>query len=271
MEKNMDGNKKQDVEAPILEAKGITKSFGAVKALKNGNFELRAGEIHAIVGGNGAGKSTMVKIMSGVYQPDGGSLKLNGEEIHLSNPKAARNCGIHTVHQTLGLIDHLDVTSNLFLGDEVKRKPPLSWFGFVNHKAMRDYAISELERLNIGVRSVDELVARMSGGQRQAIAVARTILGDAPVIIMDEPTAALGVRESADVIDLMVRCKEAGVGVVVISHDMDEVFKVTDRITVFRLGNTIATVNTADVCETDVVGIITGAIKGNLEQDKILI
>ncbi len=252
---------------PMLEAKGIRKSFGAVHALKNGNFKLYPGEIQAIVGGNGAGKSTMVKILSGVYKPDGGSVYLNGQELHLSGPKDAREHGIHTVHQTLGLINHLDVTSNLFLGSEIYKKGIRGKLGFVDQKAMRKHALSELERLNIGVRSVDELVARMSGGQRQAIAVARTLIGEAPVIILDEPTAALGVRESEDVINLMIRCKEEGAGVVVVSHDMDEVFRAADRITVFRLGNTIATVKKGEVDETDVVGLITGAVRGNMETE----
>lgn len=256
-------------KVPIIEAKNIQKNFGAVRALKNGNFDLLPGEIHAICGGNGAGKSTMVKILSGVYQPDGGTLLMKGRPIHLSSPKSAMETGIHTVHQTLGLIDHLDVTSNLFLGNEIRKKSFLSWFGVLDKKRMREYAISELGRLNIGVRTVDELVAKMSGGQRQAIAVARTLIGKAPVIMLDEPTAALGVRESQDVINLMLKCKEEGIGVVVISHDMDEVFRVADRITIFRLGDTIATVKCKDVSETDVVGMITGAVKGNRETEEM--
>lgn len=257
MDKNQENEARTGV--PLIEAKGINKSFGAVCALKDGNLTIRGGEVHALVGGNGAGKSTMVKILSGVYHPDGGEILFKGKQVNIHSPKEASELGIATVHQTLGLIDHLDVTANLFLGKEIRRPAPWSWFGILNQKAMRKFAVSELERLNIGLPSVDALIARMSGGQRQAIAVARALAGSKPIIIMDEPTAALGVRESADVMRLMELCCREGAGVLLISHNIEEIFSAAHRITVFRLGETVACVNKKDVTPHDIVGLITGA------------
>lgn len=245
---------------PVLEARAVSKHFGGVVALSHGDFQLRPNEVHAIVGDNGAGKSTMLKILAGVHQPDGGQVLIDARLVTIPSPSAAREHGIAAVYQDLALVDHLDVSANLFLGREEFRRAPLSWLGVLNQSSMRRRAVSEVRRLKVGVRSVDQLVGGMSGGQRQAIAVARAVAFGSRVIIMDEPTAALGVRESGAVLDLIREVRSQGLAVIMISHNLPEVFAVADRVTILRLGRTVRTINQSDTDLESIVGLMTGAI-----------
>jgi simple sugar transport system ATP-binding protein len=246
---------------PLLEARSIEKHFGRVVALQDANFSLRPNEVHAIVGDNGAGKSTLIKIISGVHQADGGELLLDGRPVTITNPREARALGIETVYQDLALADHLDAAGNLFLGREELRPPPLSWFGLLDKKAMRRRAQEEMRRLKIGIQSVDEPVLSLSGGQRQAVAVARAIAWGHRIVIMDEPTAALGVRESGMVLELIKEVRSHGLTVIMVSHNLPEVFAVADRITVLRLGRTITTLEKVDTSLNAIVGMMTGALE----------
>jgi ABC-type sugar transport system ATPase subunit len=246
-------------DAPLLEALDIGKRFGHVVALRDARFALRPDEVHAIVGDNGAGKSTLIKIASGVLQPDAGEVRLDGRPVTIQSPRDARELGIETVYQDLALAEHLDATENLFLGRERLRRAPLSWFGFLDKKAMRRRTQEEMRRLKIGIQSVDQPVLSLSGGQRQAVAVARAIAWGRRIVIMDEPTAALGVRESAMVLELIGEVRSHGLAVVMISHNLPEVFAVADRITVMRLGRTIATLDRSATSVEAIVGMMTGA------------
>ena len=246
-------------DQPIVEARALFKHFQGVVALKDGNFSLRAGEVHALVGDNGAGKSTLIKILAGALQPDAGEVFVDGSQVTFSSPKASREHGIETVFQDLALVNHLDAAANLFLGREIFRPAPLSWLGVLDKKAMRAKAASEVRRLKVRIRSVDDLVMGMSGGQRQALAVARAVAFGSRIIIMDEPTAALGVRETAAVLDLIRELRQQGLAVIVISHSLPEVFEVADRVSVLRLGRTVATLETATTDLTEIVSMMTGA------------
>jgi simple sugar transport system ATP-binding protein len=246
--------------APLLEARGIQKHFGHVVALAEGNFELAPNEVHAIVGDNGAGKSTLIKIISGVYRADGGTLLLDGEPTTIANPREARRLGIETVYQDLALADHLDAAANLFLGREEYLPGLLGRLGFLDRKTMRRRAADEMLRLKIGIKSVDQSVVNLSGGQRQAVAVARAIAWGRRIVIMDEPTAALGVRESSMVLELIKEVRSQGIAIIMISHNLPEVFAVADRITVLRLGRTITTLRTKDTSLESIVGMMTGAL-----------
>jgi simple sugar transport system ATP-binding protein len=240
--------------------RNVQKHFGRVVALREANFALRPNEVHAIVGDNGAGKSTLIKIISGVFHADGGEIAINGRPVTIANPREARELGIETVYQDLALADHLDAASNLFLGREVLRPPPLSWFGFLDKRTMRRRAQEEMRRLKIGIQSVDQPVLRLSGGQRQAVAVARAIAWGTQIVILDEPTAALGVRESSMVLELITEVRSQGVAVVMISHNLPEVFAVADRITVLRHGRTIVSLAKTETSLDAVVGMMTGAV-----------
>jgi simple sugar transport system ATP-binding protein len=251
----------QPAQSPLLEARRIEKHFGHVVALRDGSLSLAQDEVHAIVGDNGAGKSTLVKILSGVIRPDGGEVRLDGAPVEIGSPRHARALGIETVYQDLALAEHLDAAANLFLGRELYLPPPLAWLGFLDRKAMRLRAREEMRRLKIGLPSVDQPVAELSGGQRQAVAVARAIAWGRRIVIMDEPTAALGVRESAMVLELIREVRARGLAVVMISHNLPEVFAVADRITVLRLGRTITTLATKDSSLEAVVGMMTGALE----------
>jgi ABC-type sugar transport system ATPase subunit len=246
---------------PLLEARNVQKHFGRVVALREGNFALRPNEVHAIVGDNGAGKSTLIKIISGVYHADGGELRLDGRPVSIANPREARELGIETVYQDLALADHLDASANLFLGREEYLPGVLGWFGFLNKRTMRSRAEEEMRRLKIGIKSVDQPVQNLSGGQRQAVAVARAIAWGTRIVVMDEPTAALGVRESSMVLELIKEVRSQGLSIVMISHNLPEVFAVADRITVLRLGRTITTLTTKDTTLESIVGMMTGAVR----------
>jgi fructose transport system ATP-binding protein len=247
------------VTTPLLEARGIAKTFGRVTALSDAIFSAYAGEVSAIVGDNGAGKSTFIKILSGALAPDGGELLLDGKPIHLTTPQEARDHGIETVYQDLALAPALDVASNLFLGREARMPGVLGWLGFLDDQLMRDRARREIEDLQVGLSSVRQPVFTLSGGQRQAIAVARATAWGKRIVIMDEPTAALGVRESAMVLKLIKRIRDSGIAVIMISHSMPEVFDVADRITILRLGRTVRQMRRAETSMTDVVAFMTGA------------
>jgi simple sugar transport system ATP-binding protein len=244
---------------PILELRHIEKHFSGVSALSDGNFELANNEVHAIVGDNGAGKSTLLKVIAGAHQPDGGEYLIDGEHVQIPLPTAAAQYGIATVFQDLALIDHLDASANLFLGREVLRRAPLRWLGVLDKPAMRARAIEAVRQLKVGVNSVDQPLMGMSGGQRQAVAVARAVLFGTRVVVMDEPTAALGVRETGAVLEMIRRLKANGLSVVMISHNLPDVFAVADRITILRLGRTVRTVRCDETDLEEIVGMMTGA------------
>jgi simple sugar transport system ATP-binding protein len=245
---------------PLLEARSVQKHFGRVVALREANFTLRPNEVHALVGDNGAGKSTLIKIISGVFPADSGEIAIDGRPVTIATPREARELGIETVYQDLALADQLDTSGNLFLGREQLRPPPLSWFGFLDKKAMRRRAQEEMRRLKVGIQSVDQPVLSLSGGQRQAVAVARAIAWGTRIVIMDEPTAALGVRESSMVLELIKEVRSQGLAVIMVSHNLPEVFAVADRITVLRNGKTIVTLDKSETSLEGIVGMMTGAV-----------
>jgi ABC-type sugar transport system ATPase subunit len=252
--------------ATVLEARGITRSFGRVIALRGADFKARAGEVSALVGDNGAGKSTLIKMFSGALQPNGGTLLMDGTPIVLTSPQDARRHGIETVFQDLALAPHLDVASNLFLGREARVAGPLGRIGFLSDRAMRKRAAREMANLQIGLSSVRQPVYTLSGGQRQAIAVARATAWGTRVVIMDEPTAALGVRESKMVLEVIRRVRDSGAAVIMISHSMPEVFEVADTITILRLGRTVRQVRSSETTMTAVVAFMTGAAVESLAE-----
>jgi D-xylose transport system ATP-binding protein len=239
---------------PRLVVRDMRKAFGAVTVLRGVDFEAQAGEVTALLGDNGAGKSTLVKCIAGTYVPDGGEIELDGIRQHFRTPSDATAAGIETVYQDLALCDNLDVVANLFLGRE------RGGFGAtLDEVAMERTARATLEQLNIVIPSVRSAVAQLSGGQRQSVAVAKAILWAPKVVILDEPTAALGVAQQRQVLDLVVRLKEAGLAVIVITHNMVDVFAVADVAIVMRLGRRVANLRIAEVTPEDVVAAITGA------------
>lgn len=240
------------VREPIVSLRGITKAFGAVKALTDLDLDIYAGEVVAIVGDNGAGKSTLVKILAGVHAADSGSITYKGKLVHIPTPLAARSLGIATVFQDLALCDNLDVVANLFLGNELR---PFA----LDEVEMEQRSWELLRQLSARFPSVRIAVASLSGGQRQTVAIARSLLGDPGIVILDEPTAALGVAQTAEVLNLVERLRERGLGVVLISHNMADVQAVADRVAVLRLGSNNGLFNVADVSYEDIIAAITGA------------
>ncbi|WP_220194909.1 ATP-binding cassette domain-containing protein [Ktedonospora formicarum] len=238
---------------PILMMRGISKHFGAVRALNNVDFEVYPGEVVALVGDNGAGKSTLVKAISGVGPADEGEAFVNGEPVVINSPQASSRLGIETVYQDLALCDNLDVVANLFLGHELHTGSVLS------EVEMERRSLEVLRVLDVKLPSARSIVSTLSGGQRQSIAVAKTILRRARVVLLDEPTAALGVAQTKQVLNLIRRLREQNLGVVVISHNMADVFEVADRIIVMRLGQRVATFNVGEVTNERVIAAITGA------------
>ena len=247
--------------APIMEMRGISKRFGAVQALSDVNFEVYTGEVIGLVGDNGAGKSTLIKTISGVYQPDSGEYFFDGRRVVVASPRDATALGIETVYQDLALCDNLDVVANLYLGREKAAKG----IGLLDEVAMEQTAKRVVRELGIPIPSVRSQIGTMSGGQRQGVAVTRAVMWTAKVVLLDEPTAALGVTQTRQVKDLIVRLRERGLGVVVISHNLADVFDVSDRIIVLRLGRRVATFDTHIANPEQVVGAITGAVFGTPE------
>jgi len=246
---------------PVLEAKRLVKTFGRVVGLDGVSLKVHAGEVLAIIGDNGAGKSTLIKCLTGAYIPDEGQLLLDGQEVSFKRPQDARDAGIETVYQNLAVSPALDVASNLFLGRE-RRKPGIagSIFRALDTSGMRKEAREQVLKLGIStLQDVTVAVENLSGGQRQAVAVARAAAFGSKVVVLDEPTAALGVRESNQVLELIIRLREQGVPVILISHNMPQVFQVADRIHIQRLGKRAATITPQSHSMTDAVAIMTGA------------
>ena len=248
------------VSEALLEARGVVKSFGRVHALRGADFTVNRGEVVALIGDNGAGKSTLVKTLSGVHPPDAGEIVFEGKPVHIPTPEAARALGIETVYQDLALAPDLQSSANLFLGREVLRPGILGKLGFLDNVAMRQRTESAFGDLGVGVQDVTAPVATFSGGQRQGVAVARAVTWASKVVFMDEPTAALGVVQTRRVLDLIVRVRERGLSVVLISHNMPEVMEVADRVEVLRLGQRVATFKRGEATMEDLVGAMTGAL-----------
>ena len=242
-----------ETASPLLQCRGVSKSFGAVQAIYKIDFEVRAGEVMALVGDNGAGKSTLIKGIVGIYPFDEGTVEFQGNKVSIGSPREAAALGIEVVYQDLALADNLDVVANMFLGREMTKN------GVMNEVAMEHRAQETLESLKVmTLRSVRQTVAGLSGGQRQAVAVAKAVMwGDSKMIILDEPTAALGVAQTRQVLDLVGRLAEQGYGVVIISHNLHDNFEVADRITVLRLGQQVAVMDRRASTQQDVVHAIT--------------
>jgi fructose transport system ATP-binding protein len=251
-------------DRPVLEARGLVKRYGHVTALDGADFELLPGEILAVIGDNGAGKSSLIKALSGALIPDSGQLLLDGVPVRFHGPADARRAGIETVYQDLAVAPALDIASNLFLGREPRRRGVLgSVFRMLDRDRMQADAARHMADLKIGIRSMKQAVETLSGGQRQGVAVARSAAFARHVVIMDEPTAALGVKETGMVLDLIRRVRENGLPVVVISHDMPAVFEIADRVHIQRLGRRVAVVRPGDVDMAEAVAIMTGAAPGD--------
>jgi D-xylose transport system ATP-binding protein len=244
---------------PLLALHGVSKRFGAVQALDGVDFEVRAGEVVGLVGDNGAGKSTLVKVMSGIYLADGGEYRFEGKVRRMGGPNDATTLGVATVYQDLALCDNLDVVANLFVGREEMSGGPARALRALDEASMEKQAAELLETLTVKLPSVRQEVGLLSGGQRQSVAIARSLIGEAKVVLLDEPTAALGVAQTAQVLALIKRLREQGLGVVVISHNLVDVFEVVDRIFVLRLGRKAGVFGVRDTTREEVVSAITGA------------
>ncbi|RFA07398.1 sugar ABC transporter ATP-binding protein [Subtercola boreus] len=247
---------------PILEARGLTRSFGAVRALDHVDFDINAGEVVALIGDNGAGKSTLVKALSGNLALDSGEIRYAGGVVDLNSTTAASKLGIETVFQDLALAPHLNPAQNMFLGREIPAPGVLGKLGFLDTKAMRLRSKAAFDDLGATVRSMTDPVGGMSGGQRQAIAIARAVAWAKGVIFLDEPTAALGVVQTKNVLETIRRVRDKGVGVVFISHNMPNVIEVADRVQVLRLGRRIATFEAKKTNMEELVAAMTGALDG---------
>ncbi|MEV7622509.1 ATP-binding cassette domain-containing protein [Actinoplanes sp. NPDC089786] len=244
----------------VLRAEGLSRSFGHVMALNAADFDIDQGEVVALIGDNGAGKSTLVKALTGNLQLDSGQIEFEGRPVTLESPTAATRLGIEVVHQDLALAPHLSPAQNMFLGREISAKGVLGWLGFMDNKAMRDRTRQRLADLGGTVRALNSPVGSMSGGQRQQIAIARAIAWADKVVFLDEPTAALGVVQTKNVLDSIKRVRDRGIAVVLISHSMPEVLEIADRVQVMRLGRRVATYRGADTNVEELVGAMTGAL-----------
>jgi fructose transport system ATP-binding protein len=245
----------------VLQAKGLVKRYGQVTALDGADFELRAGEILAVIGDNGAGKSSLIKALSGATIPDEGELLLDGKPIHFRSPIDARRAGIETVYQDLAVAAAMTIAENLFLGRELRRPGFLgNVLRMLDKKKMLQESIARMQELKVGIRSMTQPVETLSGGQRQCVAVGRAAAFAQHVVIMDEPTAALGVKEGNMVLDLIRRVRDRGLPVVLISHNMPHVFEVADRIHVARLGKRAAVLDPKKISMSDTVAVMTGAL-----------
>ena len=244
------------VAVPTLAARGLTKSYGHVRALRGANFEARAGEVTALIGDNGAGKSTLIKCLAGVIQPDGGTIEVAGEAVSMTDPQHATHLGIETVYQDLALAPDLDAAANVFLGREVRRRIRV----LHNQPEMRRRTAASFRELGVGmVQDMRVPVASFSGGQRQSVAIARAAMWAERAIIMDEPTAALGVIQTAKVLELVMRIRERGLAVVFVSHNLPQVLEIADRIEVMRLGARVARFRRGEATVEQLIGAISGA------------
>jgi fructose transport system ATP-binding protein len=257
--------------SPVVQARGLVKRYGRVTAMDGADFDLEEGEVLAVVGDNGAGKSTLIKALSGAVIPDEGQILVDGEEVRFHGPLDARKYGIETVYQDLALAPAQDIATNLFLGREKRQAGFLgSALRLLDSRGMRTEARRVLDELGIDIKSMTQPVETLSGGQRQAVAVARAAAFGTRVVIMDEPTAALGVAESAKVLELIGRIRDRGLPVVLISHNMPHVFEIADRVHVHRLGRRVAVVSPRTRSMNEVVGLLTGALRmsedGTLEE-----
>jgi fructose transport system ATP-binding protein len=245
----------------VMQAKGLVKRYGHVTALDGADFELRAGEILAVIGDNGAGKSSLIKALSGATIPDEGEILLDGQPIHFRSPIDARRAGIETVYQELAVAAAMSISENLFLGRELRRPGFLgNVLRMLDKKKMLQESIARMQELKVGIRSMTQPVETLSGGQRQCVAVGRAAAFAQHVVIMDEPTAALGVKEGNMVLELIRRVRDRGLPVVLISHNMPHVFEVADRIHVARLGKRAAVLNPKKISMSDTVAVMTGAL-----------
>ena len=246
----------------VMQAKGLVKRYGQVTALDGADFELRAGEILAVIGDNGAGKSSLIKALSGAVVPDEGEIRLDGQAIRFRSPIEARRAGIETVYQDLAVAPAMSIAENLFLGRELRRP---GWLGRVfrmlDKNRMLAESVARMQDLKVGIRSMTQPVETLSGGQRQCVAVARAAAFAQHVVIMDEPTAALGVKEGNMVLELIRRVRDKGLPVVLISHNMPHVFEIADRIHVARLGRRAAVLNPKKISMSDTVAVMTGAMR----------
>jgi fructose transport system ATP-binding protein len=248
-------------QEPILTARKLVKRYGRVTALDNADFDLFPNEILAVIGDNGAGKSTLIKAICGAVQPDEGEIKLEGQVLNFKSPMDARQAGIETVYQNLALSPALSISDNMFLGREIRKEGVLgSWFRMLDRGAMEKRAREKLTELGLmTIQNISQAVETLSGGQRQGVAVARAAAFGSKVVIMDEPTAALGVKESRRVLELILDVKRRGLPIVLISHNMPHVFEVADRIHIHRLGRRLCTINPKDFSMSDAVAFMTGA------------
>jgi fructose transport system ATP-binding protein len=246
---------------PILTARKLVKRYGRVTALNEADFDLYKGEILAVIGDNGAGKSSMIKAISGAITPDEGEIKLEGQPIHFTSPMQARAAGIETVYQNLALSPALSIADNMFMGRELRMPGFMGdWFRKLDRKAMEKFARDKLSELGLlTIQNINQAVETLSGGQRQGVAVARAAAFGSKVVILDEPTAALGVKESRKVLELIQTVRERGMPVVLISHNMPHVFEVADRIHIHRLGRRLCVINPKDYTMSDAVAFMTGA------------
>jgi D-xylose transport system ATP-binding protein len=236
---------------PLIEMRDISIAFGGIKAVDHASIELYPGEVVGLLGHNGAGKSTLIKVLSGAYKRDAGQILINGEEVTITNPRDAKGLGIETIYQTLALADNVDAAANLYLGREL-RTP----FGTLDDGAMEAETRKVMHRLNPNFRRFKEPVMKLSGGQRQSVAIARAIHFNARILIMDEPTAALGPQETAQVGELIKQLKADGIGIFLISHDLHDVFDLADRLTVMKNGKVVGSARTSDVTQDEVLGMI---------------
>jgi len=247
-------------ETPILQLRGISKSFGSVQALTDVDFEVRDGEVMALVGDNGAGKSTLIKCVAGIHTPDSGEILFDGEPVDIHSPKDAARLGIEIVYQDLALCDNLDVVQNMYLGREER-----DWLWRLKEPVMEQRTAETLRSLSVTtIRSIRQPVASLSGGQRQSVAVAKAVQWNSKVVILDEPTAALGVAQTRQVLDLVKRLADQGLAVVLISHNLNDVFEVATRITVLRLGRDVGVYEREKTTPQEVVQAITAGIPTNV-------
>jgi fructose transport system ATP-binding protein len=248
-------------EQLVLQARGLVKRYGSVTVIDGADFDLRAGEILAVIGDNGAGKSSLIKALSGAIVPDEGTIQLDGQTVHFKSPIDARRRGIETVYQELAVAPAMTIAENLFLGREILRPGFLgSFFKMIDKKKMLSESVTRMNDLKVGIRSMTQAVETLSGGQRQCVAVSRAAAFAEHVVILDEPTAALGVKEGNMVLELIRRVRDRGLPVILISHNMPHVFEIADRIHIQRLGKRAAVVDPKKINMSDTVAIMTGAI-----------